>query len=112
MFEIIREILGLPGKMVSYSKSTYNREYPTHVVVFNANVCTEEDGKIWYGDVDVTLDEFRLKRLAKVLKKKIYVLKEMDGRFENESKPKLDRAVYWADEEGFSYFSENAELCG
>ena len=90
---IASEILGVCGRMISASKCDYSRTYPEHVVVFNSNICTES-GKIWYGDIDVTLDEDKLKLLADELDEKIYVIYEMDGRFDNEGSPKLDNAVW------------------
>lgn len=76
------------GRMISYSKSGYRDKYPDHNVWFNANVFTLEDGKIWYGDLDLTLDESKLKEISNILGKKLYVLYEMDGRFENEEPSK------------------------
>jgi hypothetical protein len=73
--------------MVGGSKSIYRYDNPKNLVVFNSNVCTREDGKIWYGDIDVTLDIDKLKQLAQDLKKSVYVLYEMAGRFENSEKP-------------------------
>ena len=92
-YELAVEALGASGRMVDASKLDYSRRYPTHIVVFNGNVCTEE-GKIWFGDIDVTLDKDKLEILADAIGKKIYVLYEMDGRFDNEGTPQLDRAVY------------------
>ena len=92
-YTIAAEILGSPGRMVSASKVDYSRENPNNTVVFNSNVCTKE-GKIWYGDIDVTKDAGKLVELADALDEHIYVIREMDGRFENEAKPKLDTAVY------------------
>ncbi len=92
-YEQAIDILGFPGRMVSASKLDYSRQYPEHIVVFNSNVCTE-DGKIWFGDIDVTLDEDKLKTLAEAIGKKVYVLYEMDGRFDNEDSPQLDNAVW------------------
>lgn len=80
------------GHMVSASKSDYDRRYPKNVVVFNSNVCTKTHGKIWYGDLDITKSEAKLIELAKALGEDIYVLREMDGRFENEGEPLFDRA--------------------
>ena len=91
--EIARGILGMPGRMISASKSMYTPSKPDAIVVFNSNVCTES-GKIWYGDIDVGLDEAKLKELADAIGERIYVLREMDARFENEGIPLLDKAVW------------------
>jgi hypothetical protein len=87
-----QEILGFAGRMLSVDKSRYTLRFPDNVVVFNSNVCTEA-GKIWFGDVDVTKDEDKFKALAEALGEKVYVLRELDGRFDNEGVPLLDRAV-------------------
>lgn len=84
------------GKRGSHygSKGQYCHDNPRNLVVFNANVCTREDGKIWYGDLDITIHESKLWLLAKALGKEIYVLYEMDGRFEHESSPRIENALY------------------
>jgi hypothetical protein len=87
-----QEILGYAGRMLSADKSRYTLRYPDNVVVFNSNVCTAA-GKIWFGDADVTKDEAKFKALAEALGEKVYVLRELDGRFDNEGAPLLDRAV-------------------
>jgi hypothetical protein len=74
-------------------------------VVFNANVCTSQ-GKVWHGDLDITVEEEKLMHLAKELQERIYVLYETDARFENENAPKLDRAVYSVDPSGQDYWNE------
>jgi len=74
------------GRMISGSKSGYNTRHPNNKVVFNANIFTE-DGKIWFGDLDITLDRAKLEEVAKELKKDLYVLREHAGRFENENLP-------------------------
>lgn len=76
------------GRMIGFSKSYYRETHPDNKVVFNANIFTLEDGKIWYGDLDLTLDETELKKVAQEIGKKLYVLYEMDGRFENEEQSK------------------------
>ena len=91
--EAASKILGMNGRMISGSKSGYSSRYPTNLAVFNANVCTQNEGKIWYGDIDLTLDREQLSELAKSLENDVYVLYEMDARFENEASPKLDNAV-------------------
>lgn len=72
------------GRMISASKSEYRERYPDNKVVFNANIFLLGEGKIWYGDLDITRDIDKLESVAKELGKDIYILREMDGRFENE----------------------------
>lgn len=86
-------VLGYSGRMLSGSKSGYSKNNPANVPVFNGNVITEKLGKIWYGDLDITLDGEKLQALAITLGETVYVLREMDARFENENNPKLERAV-------------------
>lgn len=89
-------IIGRLGRLISASKSRYLDANPGNLVAFNANLCTKEHGKIWFGDIDVTKDKEKIELLADELKVSIYVLREMDGRFENTSKPLYDRAIYIA----------------
>jgi len=89
--EVISQTLGFPGRMISGSKSGYHKNYPNNLVIFNANVCTDRN-KIWYGDLDLTLDKEKLSLLAVALGQDLYVLYEMDGRFENEKAPILKAA--------------------
>jgi len=80
------ESFGLyPGRMISGSKSGYLETHKGHHVVFNGNIVTKEDGKIWFGDIDATLDFDKLKDVADLLGKDLYILRESDGRFENEN---------------------------
>ena len=82
-----------PGRMIAPSKSDYRLAYPTNVVVFNANVCTRGRGKIWHGDLDLTLDGAELSRLAVDLNEDVLVLRERDARFEHEHDPLFEQAV-------------------
>lgn len=88
----VEKILGQCGRMLSGSKSGYRNKYPNNVVGFNCNIVAN-GVKVWYGDVDVTKDIDKLKKIANVLKTDIYVINEMDGRFENEHSPKLDNPI-------------------
>ena len=74
------------GRMIWGSKSSYCNQYPNHEVYFNANIIIIPDGKIWYGDIDVTIDEKELQKIANEIEKDLYILREMDGRFENQDK--------------------------
>lgn len=80
VLKVAEELLGIAGRMISGSKSGYHRANPDNLPIFNANVCTD-DGKIWFGDLDLTLDEQKLVELARTLRVKVYVLPERAGRF-------------------------------
>ena len=69
------------GRMISFSKTYYRTEHPDNEVYFNANIFTE-DAKIWWGDLDFTLDEPALKKVAQELKTDLYILRESDGRWD------------------------------
>lgn len=73
------------GKMLSSSKSGYRNRNPENEIFFNANIFTVEDGKIWWGDIDYTKDRETLEKIAMKLERKLYIVKELDGRFENEN---------------------------
>ena len=80
----IFEKLGHVGRMISGSKSRYYFQYPTHEVYFNANiiVCGKKE---WYGDIDLTTDRPILEEIATDLQQSLFILSEMDARFENEN---------------------------
>jgi len=77
------------GRMISGSKTSPKG----HVCVFNANVCTKSKGKIWYGDIDLTDDADALRALANREGETVFVLREMDARFQNEANPLFEKAV-------------------
>ena len=100
IYRVLSDTLGINGRMLSGSKSGYRDRFPDHIAVFNANVVVKLDGefeKIWYGDVDITLDENALKSVALDADCELYVLREMDGRFEFEDVPKIDKYVFMTD---------------
>lgn len=84
-YELFNQHGLMMGRMISGSKSLYRQTYPKHNVCFNANVVAKSYGKVWYGDLDLTLDREKLQEVANVLNDTLYVLYEMDGRFENEN---------------------------
>lgn len=90
--QIFSEKLGPMGRMISGSKSGYLDKYPNNLAIFNANVCTL-GGKQWFGDLDLTKSKESLVELARETGEEVFVLREMDARFENEDSPKLDYAV-------------------
>lgn len=85
------------SRIISGSKSGYLNKYPSHLVIFNANVIGEKSGKIWWGDLDINKDSKNLKKISKELEEKLYVLRESDARFGNENKPikELIKLAVW-----------------
>jgi hypothetical protein len=82
-------LLGHLGRLICYSKGRYRKENPKDLIVFNANVCTEDHGKIWYGDLNLTNDYLDLMDLSQRIGCEVYVLYESDARFDREHSPKL-----------------------
>lgn len=74
------------SRMIAFSKSTYVSKRPNNQAVFNANVVTDQ-GKIWWGDLDLLDDSEKLQQVANGLECNLYILREMDGRFGNENRP-------------------------
>ena len=100
---LLQEKVGYDGKMISGSKSGYRNIYPKNFVLFNANICiaekkllTTKGKKIWWGDIDITKSRNALREIALETDTDIYVLSEMDGRFENEKTPIIKNFVYCA----------------
>jgi len=73
------------GRIISFSKSAYVEKFPDNEVYFNANIFVLGEGKIWYGDIDLTMDREKLEKIASQSGKDLFVLRELDGRFENEN---------------------------
>lgn len=90
--EICRRV-GYFGNLVSMSKSGYRDAHPNNLVVFNANIILEDGGKIWFGDIDITNSGKTLMDMANGFGVDIYILHEMDARFENENNPKIEKFV-------------------
>lgn len=76
--------LGSMGRMVGGSKSIYRHDNPDHMVIFNANILTKQNGKIWHGDLDITKDLSVLREMAEDLERSVFVFYEMDARFGKE----------------------------
>jgi hypothetical protein len=109
----VEKILGIQGRMISGSKSGYRRYYPDNLVVFNSYmVVVTKTGasKVWFGDVDITLDREKLKQVAKELDATVFIIYEMDGRFENENSPVLSRYVYSVDRDGMETLGDSTSV--
>lgn len=71
------------GRMLSGSKFAPKGQ----VCVWNANIVTKSQGKVWFGDVSITKDAKVLKEIATEAGEPLYVLREMDCRFDTEKDP-------------------------
>ena len=86
--EAINTKVGYAGRLLSMDK----RAPEGHVCVWNANIVV--DGfKVWHGDLDLTADEASLQAVADEIKMPLYILYEMDGRFDNEGAPLVENAI-------------------
>lgn len=101
----VEEILGMAGRCLG-SKSGYCFTHPNNLVVFNSNLFIK-NGKVWHGDLDITVNLEDLKKVTKYLKETIYILYESDGRSfgieserYKETSPNLTRAVISIDKNG------------
>jgi len=75
------------GRMIAPSKSSYCQEHQGELVIFNANIITKLHGKVWFGDINVTLDFDNLKNIADQIGEDLYILMEGDARFGYEKQP-------------------------
>jgi hypothetical protein len=59
------KLLGEPGRLVGHSKTAYCRRFPDHEVIFNACLFDQTGTEIWFGDIDLTLEEEALRKLGR-----------------------------------------------
>jgi hypothetical protein len=64
------------------SKSGYREKHRRNYFIPNANVCAIQDGKLWWGDLDLYRDSAALEQVAGRLRRRLYVLEESAARFE------------------------------
>jgi hypothetical protein len=74
--DLVKLVLGPPGRMIAGSKSGYRKCFPKNLVVFNAKVSLDGLGQVWQGDLDLTRDEALLVRLAELADKELHVKNE------------------------------------
>lgn len=91
LMRLLDLVFGIPGRLLDMSKRNPN-------IIYNANLIVDKE-KVWYGDLSVQ-ENWKLRDLASLLNKKVYLLREMDARFETENNPRLENAVLAYDENG------------
>jgi hypothetical protein len=83
------------GRVICGSKSVYRNSFPKNLIVFNANIINAKTKeKIWFGDLDITFDFDKLKKIAEQFDTEYLILLEMDARFENENNPKIENYIW------------------
>lgn len=60
----VEKILGPAGRLISGSKSSYQTAHRDHRVLFNACIFDEKGQEVWFGDIDLTEEEDKLKKVA------------------------------------------------
>lgn len=75
--KIASQVMGLVGKVISWSKSSYRFDNPKNLIVFNAVVKDSNGDIIWTGDLDLTVEESNLATLARQLKEELSVYPEL-----------------------------------
>ena len=99
--KVFREHLGMNGTMISGSRTGYRDRNPLNVPVFNANVVIESNGILetaWNGDIDLTLSEETIKTIAISINKKIWILPESAGGWNQKNNiPDILQFVYSTD---------------
>jgi len=98
------------GFMLSGSKSFYRLKYRHNTIVFNSNIFFFNDinqlwEKIWFGDIDISLQGDILKDISKEIGHPLYVVSEMNGRFGNADNQNIDSCYIWNTNEDTPFIS-------
>lgn len=75
------------GRLLCGSKSLYYQMHPKDQIYFNGNIFIIEKKKlkkIYYGDLNITVNKKNLQEIANEFKTDLYILSEHDGRFNQE----------------------------
>lgn len=91
------------GRLIGFSKSGYRENNKGDDVLFNCNIFTSEDGKIWWGDLNITQDANKLQEITNLLNKEIVIVPEMMGRFGFE-----ERSFNEIEEDSHAKFTPNS----
>jgi hypothetical protein len=77
----LEQVIGLAGRMISASKSSYRQQFPDHEVLFNACIFTEDGTQVWFGDLDLSIEHERLQQAAQRLATTLIVTPEQPFRW-------------------------------
>jgi carboxypeptidase C (cathepsin A) len=99
--------------MITHSKSSYRKSHPFNTIVFNSNIfILNEDKytKVWFGDLDISLDGEILKKISQEIKHTLYVVHEMDGRYKNENNQNVLKVQVWNTTQDTPYIDKKTEI--
>jgi hypothetical protein len=88
-----QELIKILGPVGFKSPKRNFSKYNGHILIYRANICVQNYGKIWHGDLDFTTDEAKLKKLARQFNLSFYILKELDSKFDTEQDPSYEKAL-------------------
>ena len=71
------------GRLISESKTEYHRLYPRSFAMFNASIADDAGKLLWWGDLDLTVDEAKLVELARSLGRRLHLLFEGSTHFQD-----------------------------
>lgn len=72
-------LVGLPnGRSIAGSKTRYLYANPSHLAMFNVTITDGMGAPLWWGDLDLTIDEAKLVALATALGRDLCVMFEGD----------------------------------
>jgi hypothetical protein len=91
------DFLGPAGYLLAASKTAYRRQNPGHHILFNACIFTKQGEQIWFGDLDLTLNQENLQNMANILGFSFIVTPETPFRFDG-LKDVLDRSPFYREE--------------
>lgn len=93
----VKHKLGM-GRMIFGSEVDYKNQNPEHLVVSDATVVSLKRGKIWLGDLDVTIDEEKLIAVSRELGEHLYIIKEPRESFNSgtASADQLIKRAIWS----------------
>ena len=93
------------GRMISGNKHAPFGQ----ICIWNANAVIKSQGKIWYGDINLTKEGKKLKKISKEIGEPIYILREMDCRFDTERCliDTLIKKAVWSTEDGLDTYDNS-----
>ena len=81
----INELMGEQSLFCGRMISGYKEAPEGCKCVWNANLVSPTKGKVWFGDLNLTREGDKLKLVSIAAGETLYVLREMDCRFETEN---------------------------